>query len=113
MLYLRRVNSNRVQLSTDLHVNEELKSTVRLQKAIVSISIRYHLIFMLSSYLVQMSIGAEYTMKQSKLHMSIDSDMLLKSSLESTVAPGVTMQFAAEMLQSKDHYRFGCGIVMG
>ena len=62
---------------------------------------------------MQMSIGAEYTMKQSKLHMSIDSDMLLKSSLESTVAPGVTMQFAAEMLQAKDHYKFGCGIVMG
>ncbi len=52
-------------------------------------------------------------MKQSKLHMSIDSNLLLKSSLESTVAPGVTMQFAAEMMQAKDHYKFGYGIVMG
>jgi hypothetical protein len=60
-----------------------------------------------------MALGAEYSMKQSKLHMSIDSNLLLKSSLESTVAPGVTMQFAAEMMQAKDHYKFGYGIVMG
>jgi Eukaryotic porin len=60
-----------------------------------------------------MSLGAEYTLKQSKLHMSVDSNMLLKSSLESTLAPGVTMQFAAEMMQAKDHFKFGYGIVMG
>ena len=60
-----------------------------------------------------MSFGAEYTLKQSKLHMSVDSNLLLKSSLESTLAPGVTMQFAAEMMQAKEHYKFGYGIVMG
>ena len=61
----------------------------------------------------QMSVGAEYTMKQSKLHMSIDSGLLIKRSLSTTVAPGTEMQFCAEMQQAAQHYRFGLGVMMG
>jgi hypothetical protein len=60
-----------------------------------------------------MAIAAEYTMKQSKLQMSMDSDMVLRSTLDSQVAPGVTMQFCAEMHQRAEQYRFGYGIIMG
>jgi hypothetical protein len=86
-MYLRRVNPNRVHLSTELVVDEASNS--------------------------QMTVGAEYTLKQSKIQMTIDSAMLLKSSLETTIAPGITMQICGEMRQDKDHYRFGYGIVMG
>jgi hypothetical protein len=83
---MKRVNPSRVHLSADLHVDAESNST--------------------------MTFGAEYQLKQSKLQMSIDSNMLLKSYLETQVGAGVTMQFCAEMLQSKDHYKFGYGLQM-
>jgi len=60
-----------------------------------------------------MSIGAEYILKQSKLHMSVDSNLLIKSTVETTVAPGVLMQFTADVCQIKGTYRFGYGIIMG
>lgn len=87
MLYLRKVNPNRVHITTDLLVDEGGNS--------------------------QMTLGAEFFLKQSKLHMSLDSNMLVRSSLETSLTPGMQMQFAAEVLQSKNHYRFGFGIVMG
>ena len=86
-MYLRRVNPNRVHLSTELVVDEAANS--------------------------QMTLGAEYTLKQSKIQMTIDSSLLLKSSLETSIAPGTMMQLCAEMRQDKDHYKFGYGIVMG
>ena len=85
-MFLKRVNPNRVHLSADLLVDAESNST--------------------------MTVGAEYTLKQSKLHMSFDTNMLLKSYLETQVGPGVTMQFCAEMKQSAEHYKFGYGIQM-
>lgn len=60
-----------------------------------------------------MSVGAEYTMKQSKLHMSVDSSLLIKSALTTTVAPGTDMQFCAEMQQAAQHYKFGLSVIMG
>jgi hypothetical protein len=60
-----------------------------------------------------MSVGAEYTLKQSKLHMSIDSNLQLKSLLEATILPGFQLQFCAEVAQAKDMYRFGYGVVIG
>jgi hypothetical protein len=60
-----------------------------------------------------MSVGAEYILKQSKLHMSVDSNLHLKSLLETTLAPGIQLQFCAEMSQFKEVYRFGYGIIMG
>jgi hypothetical protein len=60
-----------------------------------------------------MSFGAEYYLKQSKLQMSVDSNLHVKSLVETTIVPQVQLQLSAEMLQSKDVYRFGYGIVMG
>jgi hypothetical protein len=85
-MFLKRINPNRVHLTADLVVDPESNST--------------------------MTVGAEYSLKQSKLHMSLDSTMLLKSYLETQVGPGVTMQFCAEMRQAQDHYKFGYGLQM-
>lgn len=79
------MNPNRVHLSADLVIEAEATN---------------------------MTLCAEYILKQSKLQMSIDSNMLLKSYLETQIGPGFTMQFCAEMLQHKEHYRFGYGIQM-
>ena len=45
--------------------------------------------------------------------MSVDSNLLIKSTVETTVAPGVLMQFTADVCQIKGTYRFGYGIIMG
>jgi len=59
-----------------------------------------------------MTLAAEYMLKQSKLHMSVDSNLLLKSTLETNVAPGMMLQFCAEAAQLKNSYKYGFGIVM-
>lgn len=60
-----------------------------------------------------MTLYAEYILKQSKLNFSIDSNFLIKSLLETTLSPGTSLQFSAEVMQAKDHYRFGYGITLG
>lgn len=60
-----------------------------------------------------MTVAAEYTMKQSKVHMSVDSNLFIKSSLNTTVAQGVDMQLCAEVQQASNIYKFGLGITMG
>ncbi len=99
VLYLRRVNPNRVNISTDLVVGEDLSTTVRNS--------------FLSCLFNQMTLYAEYILKQSKLNFSVDSNLFLKSMLETTITPGTSLQFSAEILHAKDHYRFGYGITMG
>lgn len=84
---MRRVNPNRVHLSTDISVDQEGNPAV--------------------------TVGAEYTLKQSKIGFTIDSSAMIKSTLESTLSPGVQFQLSAEMMQAKDHYRFGYGLIMG
>jgi hypothetical protein len=59
-----------------------------------------------------MTVAAEYTMKQSKLHVSMDSNMVIKSSLETSVSPGVSMQLCAEMQQASNTYKFGYSLQM-
>lgn len=81
------MNQNRVHLMSDLMVDEQGNST--------------------------MTLSAEYSLKQSKIHVGVDSNLLIKSTVDSTVSPGVTLQFAAEMMQAKGHYKFGYGIMMG
>ena len=51
-------------------------------------------------------------LKQSKLHMSVDSNLLLKSTVETNLAPGMMLQFSAEMAHFKNSYKYGFGIVM-
>lgn len=60
-----------------------------------------------------MSVGAEFMLKQSKLCMGVDSNLLLKSYLETSLNPGTQLQISAEMMQAANHYKFGFGIVMG
>ena len=86
LLFLKRVNPNRVHLSADLVVDAENTST--------------------------MTVGAEYMFKQSKLHMSLDSNLLLKSYLEANIGPGFSLQICGEMMQAKEHYKFGMGLQM-
>lgn len=86
LLYMRKVNPDRVHLFSDLTVAADGNKT--------------------------MSAGAEFTMKQSKIHMSIDSSLMIKSSLEMTVQKQLQLQLAAEMQQMQNHYRFGVGVVL-
>lgn len=86
LLYLRRVNPNRVNMTTDLVVDSEGGSLA--------------------------SVGVEYQLQQSKIQMSIDSNMEIKSTLETTIGPRLQMQFSAEMAHMKNVYRFGYGLVM-
>lgn len=87
LLYMRRVNPNRVHLTSDLAVSPDGNS--------------------------HMTLGAEYQLKQSKINMSVDSNLEVKSMMETTIVPGVQLQFSAEMAHLQKSYKFGYGIVMG
>lgn len=87
MLYLRKVNPNRVHVTTDLTIDGEGNSS--------------------------MTVATEYMLKQGKLHMSIDSSLMVKSLVETTAIPGVTLQFSADLMHLQGQYRFGFGITMG
>jgi hypothetical protein len=60
-----------------------------------------------------MGMLAEFQLKQAKLQLGLDSNLVLRSTLDSTINPGTTLQLCAEMQQQSNHYRFGFGIVMG
>ena len=60
-----------------------------------------------------MAVTAEYTLKQSKVSFSADSNLSIKSLVETTVIPGVNIQLASDINQTKDQYRFGFGFVFG
>jgi hypothetical protein len=59
-----------------------------------------------------MTLGAEYILKQSKIQLSIDSNLQFKSTLETTLQPGFTLNFTAEIAQINNTYKFGYGISM-
>ena len=86
MVYLRKVNANRVNLFTELQFEDNYSKS-------------------------KMTAAAEYTLKQSKVHFSVDSDLLIKSMVEATVAPGCALQLCAEIQHSSEAYRFGYGLV--
>ncbi len=86
-MYMRRVNPNRVTLCTDLTVDQEKNST--------------------------MSVSAEYSLKQSTLKASLDSNLMLKSTLSNKISPGVEFNLSAEMQQAQQHFKFGYCIIMG
>mmetsp|Transcript_35150 Transcript_35150/g.35792 ORF Transcript_35150/g.35792 Transcript_35150/m.35792 type:complete len:327 (+) Transcript_35150:115-1095(+) len=87
VVYLRRVNRNRVHLTSQLVVDENLRG--------------------------QGILGAEFILKQSKLNFSIDSDLLIKSGLETSIGPAMNLQVTAEMQHASNAYRFGYGIMIG
>lgn len=84
---MRKVNPNRVHLSTELSVDPSGNSN--------------------------MSVGAEYILKQSKVHLSLDSSLTARSLVEATVGPGVQLQLSAEAGHLKNSYSFGYGVAMG
>lgn len=86
IMFLKKVNPNRVHVSTDLTVDAEGNAVT--------------------------SVAAEFMLKQSKLHMGIDSNLLLKSYLEISPSPTMQLQICAEMMQAANHYKFGLGVVM-
>jgi len=45
--------------------------------------------------------------------MSVDSNLQLKSLVETSIMPGIQLQLSADFSQVKDTYRFGYGIMMG
>ena len=65
----------------------------------------------LYSSMPQMSVGAEYMLKQSKLQMTIDSNLSVKSSVETSIGPGVSLQLSADASQNSQ-YKFGYGVTM-
>mmetsp|Transcript_2848 Transcript_2848/g.4360 ORF Transcript_2848/g.4360 Transcript_2848/m.4360 type:complete len:323 (-) Transcript_2848:115-1083(-) len=87
VLYLRKVNPNRVHLCTDLVVDDTGSA--------------------------QASVGAEFMLKQSKIQLGIDSNFVIKSYLETHLSPNTQLQLCAETMQLNNHYRFGFGILMG
>lgn len=64
-------------------------------------------------FFFQATVSAEYSLKQGKLHLSIDSNLTVKSSLETSLSPGVNLLGSAEVSTIADVYRFGYGLSMG
>ncbi len=89
MLFKREVNPNRVNLLTDLEYEG-------------------------SSGQSKMNVSAQYILKQSKINMGVDSDLSIKSSVETSIAPGVQLNITAEIPQLKqDASKFGIALLMG
>jgi hypothetical protein len=86
-LYVNKVNPNRVHLSTELAKDAQGN--------------------------VSSAVAAEFTLKASKVHMSTDQNLNVKSTLNITLGPGQELLFSAEMSQLSGDYKFGYGIQMG
>jgi len=88
LMVLRKVNPNRVHISTDFVKDEKGEMT--------------------------MGVGAEYMLKQSKLHFGIDSNLTVKSYLETNFpAQGAQMQLSGEIGHMTGQSKFGFGVVFG
>ena len=86
-MYRRIVNPNRVTLATGLTVDAEDNTT--------------------------MCVSAEYGFKQSTLKMSVDSNLMLKTTLVGQPSPGMQFTLSAEVQQAKEHFKFGYSVMMG
>lgn len=106
LLYTKKVNPNRVHVSTDLLIDADGNSKVRIFLLFLSL---IGLMFVS----LQMSVAGDYYLKQSKVSMSLDSTVTLKTLVETSIAPGVQLQLGAEIAHLQGAYRFGYGIMMG
>jgi hypothetical protein len=86
-LYVNKVNPNRVHLSTELGKDAQGN--------------------------ISSGVGAEFTLKASKVHVSTDQNLNIKSSLNVTLGPGQELLFSAEIGQLSGESKFGFGIQMG
>lgn len=87
MLYQRRVNPNRFHLNADLQFDEQGNSVAAL--------------------------GAEYILKQSRLQMSIDSNVQVRSTVDINTGQGFQLQFSGDLGHLSGSARFGFGIMVG
>lgn len=60
-----------------------------------------------------MSVGAEYMYKQGRIHMSLDSNLTVRSSLDTNVSPGMNLQLVTELSQLNQQAKFGTSLMMG
>ena len=60
-----------------------------------------------------MSVGADYTYKQGKLHFSVDSNLTIKSSLDTNISPGFNLQMCAEAAELNTQFKLGSGLQIG
>jgi hypothetical protein len=60
-----------------------------------------------------MSLTSQYFLKQSKIEIGFDSNLLIRSTLETNVYPGLSLAFAGEMLQASNHFKFGTAVTLG
>ena len=60
-----------------------------------------------------MSVGAEYMYKQGRLQMSVDSNLTIKSAMDTNVSPGMNLQLVAELSQFNQQAKFGTFLMMG
>lgn len=60
-----------------------------------------------------MTVGAEYMYKQGRLHMSVDSNLTIKSALDTNISPGMNLQLVAELSQLNQQAKFGTFLMMG
>lgn len=67
----------------------------------------------MSCCVVKMGVSAQYVLKQSSLNFGVDSNLLIKSMLNTEIQPGISLQMAGEVQHSAGHYRFGYGLNMG
>lgn len=56
---------------------------------------------------------ANYTLKESRGNLSVDSDLTIKSSVESSISPGVNLQIVAETSQLNTQAKVGVMATMG
>lgn len=83
--YIRRVNPNRMSLVADLMVNPMTLDG-------------------------QAVLGAEVIMKQSRFLTTVSDDGRLAASMEAKVVPNaVNMLLSAEIMHTKNEYKFGYG----
>jgi hypothetical protein len=59
-----------------------------------------------------MTVAAEYQLKQSKIHFSVDSDLVVRSTVDITISPGSQLQLSSEVHHATDTYKFGFGVNM-
>jgi len=89
LLYKREVNPNRVNLLTDLQFDGQSGQT-------------------------RMNLSAQYILKQSRISIGVDSDLTMRTTIESNVSQGVQLSISAELPQLKQEgCRFGLGLTMG
>lgn len=51
--------------------------------------------------------------KQGRIHMSLDSNLTVRSSLDTNVSPGMNLQLVTELSQLNQQAKFGTSLMMG